>query len=393
MIEKHVASIQYDVQWLKRVVSLNCPDFFLHPDDRYMPCSTEWFIQHSSLCARLADGSVQNLVPLGGLAGHNLLEFQELFKNQSSSMWMELDPESRTGQPLHMLHDIPVYANVKAVFPNFHVGRDPEALEINYITLFAYNGHYSIAGALHVGAHDGDIEHCTARVNPRTGQLIAMWYNSHRSRDGEWVPADKVPRTSSGRPVAYIALHGHGNYPRVSEVTVSGTHLPSFTRRDSSAHTPNPFCLIAVQTGRILRHVFLGNDRCSENGPVWSPRKIVLLPNHSIGATEKVTHDGDAKLSIHSCQSRGCGLPLVTAETETEAVGELLSVDNFTSGHFDLDKYVIHDDPCEWLYFRGDWGKATAPLGQRWMHDAETPVSRTSIQRIFLHIWPETESL
>lgn len=43
-----------------------------------------------------------------------------------------------------------------------------------------------------------------------------MWYNAHRSRDGMWVEGRRVPRTPEGRPIAYVALHGHGTYPMVS---------------------------------------------------------------------------------------------------------------------------------------------------------------------------------
>jgi hypothetical protein len=56
----------------------------------------------------------------------------------------------------------------------------------------------------------------------------------------------QVPRDpASGRVAAYVALHGHGTYPR---------------------------------PGRVLRHFFLGNDLCSGRGPVWRPRRVVLLP-------------------------------------------------------------------------------------------------------------------
>ena len=56
------------------------------------------------------------------------------------------------------------------------------------------------------------------------------------------VPKD--PQT--GRHAAYVALHGHGVYPR---------------------------------PGRVLRHFFLGNDLCSAAGPVWRPRQVILLPS------------------------------------------------------------------------------------------------------------------
>ena len=44
--------------------------------------------------------------------------------------------------------------------------------------------------------------------------LQGVWYNAHRPRDGTWVPAEKV-ELEAGRPVAYVAKHGHGTYPKV----------------------------------------------------------------------------------------------------------------------------------------------------------------------------------
>ena len=35
-----------------------------------------------------------------------------------------------------------------------------------------------------------------------------------RHRDGRWVAADEMPRTADGRPLSYIAINGHGSYPR-----------------------------------------------------------------------------------------------------------------------------------------------------------------------------------
>ena len=37
--------------------------------------------------------------------------------------------------------------------------------------------------------------------------------STRRHVDGVWRSADEVPRTADGRPVSYIALHGHGSYP------------------------------------------------------------------------------------------------------------------------------------------------------------------------------------
>jgi hypothetical protein len=363
-----------DLDFVKRAVARWTPLFRLHPADAYLPCSAEFFMQHSELRMRAPGAaSSQVLAPRGTLDGAVLCRFQT-GAPPGSTLWMELDPGARCGAPPELLPDVPVYAHAKAVAsPD---GSSVEAIEINYITVFAFNGHYNLGGLglLHVGAHDGDIEHCTARVHPRSGELLGMWYNSHRSRDGEWVPGPQVPRDTPGeRPVAYVALHGHGTYPR---------------------------------PGRVLRHFCLGNDKCSDNGPAWLPHRVVLLPNinaapsrqaggvlldEAVGssgepppATETPPVVKGGSLALLHCSSRGCAFDTEHAEAPPPAGADGAATEPVA---------VDVNDPCEWLWFGGDWGQTPPPIAQRWFHTAETPVSRTALQRLFLHFWPETEAV
>lgn len=58
-------------------------------------------------------------------------------------------------------------------------------------------------------------------------------------------PCLQAPRCRDGSIAAYVAKHGHGVYP---------------------------------SAGRVYRHFCLGNDLCCSGGPVWRPRRVVLLP-------------------------------------------------------------------------------------------------------------------
>lgn len=63
-----------------------------------------------------------------------------------------------------------------------------------------------------------DWEHITVRVGlGPTYPLQGVWYNSHRNVEGEWADASEVPRDEHGRIVAYVALNGHGVYPKVCQ--------------------------------------------------------------------------------------------------------------------------------------------------------------------------------
>ena len=50
---------------------------------------------------------------------------------------------------------------------------------------------------------------------------------------------------------------------------------------------------------------------------------------------------------------------------------------------------VLLDDPCDWVWFRGNWGQIDAPIEQPWFHCAECPVSRAPLLRLFGHFVPE----
>lgn len=228
-------------------------------------CSADFFMEHSEL-RREHGGRVGVVLPRGCVAGPLLLEAQEQ-QPPGSRLWLDLDPAARVGAPkvrlalpeageglalaaawLQMLllllpsrgpahpprasapcgpqerlGDVPVYAHPKAV-----VREDGavEAIEVTYITLYAFNGPYAVGGVPFVttGAHDGalaeggagmhagvapftpvhtwlrlplpppagDWEHITVRLHPVSGDLLGAFYNAHRPRDGTWVAAPQV---------------------------------------------------------------------------------------------------------------------------------------------------------------------------------------------------------
>lgn len=278
-------------------------------------------------------------------------------------------------------------------------------------------------------------------MHPASGALQGVWYNAHRSRDGCWVAAAQVreragqagpgsrhagrptrpaallmtsmqlqgrrqalallvpsqlqaapspaqvPRCpTSGRIAAFVALHGHGTYPAV---------------------------------GRVFRHFFCGNDLCSAAGPAWRPRKVVLLPHvHEAGHRGLESGSGSAaKRTLMQVPSRGSLLPPAvdgaeqggggtdsgssTANGSSGAANSSTPNGSSTNGSRDTSRSSSRSDPpdvladecCAWLEFRGQWGTTDAPAVQAWFSNAEPPVSRSALQRLFLHPWPETKSL
>eukprot|EP00798_Chlamydomonas_sp_ICE-L_P019274 gene19274-25914_t len=208
-----------------QVIARWSPVLYLHPCEKYMPVSVEWFIERASLqfcphgIGSTPDSEVQTLCPAGALTQELLAELSETKDSTKLQLWLE--KEHHRGVPPDRLAEVPVYAAVKCVVADD--GR-VEAFEISYLLFFAFNGAYKLLGLP-----------C----------LIGIWYNRHRNVEGEWVAAESAPcDTSTGRPQAFVALNGHGTYP----------------------------C-----AGTTHRLFFMANDSTSAKGLVWRPGKVVVL--------------------------------------------------------------------------------------------------------------------
>ena len=194
---------------LNQLVAGNCPVFYLCQSDSYHPCSAEYFISHSTLRYRDIDGIDHVVLEKGAVTEEKLWEESQRRPGPPAgrdgacggSLWLDLDPDARKGQS--ELCEVPVYAIVKAIHRT-DCSDEFEAIEITYLTFFAHNGSYSVCGLLEVGAHDGDIEHLTVRVEPKSGNLLGVWYNAHRSRDGCWVEGAMVELNEEGRDLCPI---------------------------------------------------------------------------------------------------------------------------------------------------------------------------------------------
>jgi len=390
-----------EVDKLKVLIAKYAPVLYLHPDDKYMPCSAEYYMSHSELRVSSSSyfGDYIVLLKEGEVTSDTLLACQHTHQQSGGndgSLYLALNPSARCGMPPdHIDGSVPLYVHPKAVITTSENGKDAsgvaEALELTYITFYAYNGPYYVGGLIKTGHHDADWEHLTVRIHPVSGSLLGVWYNAHRPRDGEWSVGHKVPRDEvTGRIKAYVALHGHGTYPR---------------------------------KGIIHRHFYLGNDHTSDRGKVWRPSKMVLLPcidynyshNNDIGgvviATDEARvgnavngesgtatttgmngfkmEEGSSHRMLSHCHSRGdCLMNTIDASKLQPE-----SYSNASDHHHQVEIVVVDDDTCGWLRFRGTWGSVDGPAQQLWFNRAEHPISRSKNLRIFGHFYPEIERI
>ncbi|KAL6757473.1 hypothetical protein V8C86DRAFT_2623844, partial [Haematococcus lacustris] len=233
-------------------------------------------------------------------------------------------------------------------------------------------------------------EHLTVRLCAGSLALQGVWYNAHRSREGEWCPADQVPREEgpSRRIQAFVAINGHGVYPRV---------------------------------GRVWRLFGLANDMMSDQGRVWRPRRILrlcgqewgsswlqvpsrgcTLPCSSPGVSGRATELVQQTSPAAPC-SRCLATELQAAVTSTGLMDQqggvwdgertALRPGQGESGvHVGVEPEVeVEEDLSPWQLFSGCWGTSESPRCQGWFWRAEPPVSRTFWQRLLLPCAPEVQ--
>lgn len=95
------ASREYSLAWLQEVVARHAPVLHLHPADAFMPCTVEFFMEHSELVALYpAHGGGRERVavaPRGAVHAEALLEAQAAHPH--ARLRLELDPAARRGAP------------------------------------------------------------------------------------------------------------------------------------------------------------------------------------------------------------------------------------------------------------------------------------------------------
>ena len=367
---------------LAALVAAWAPILRLHPGDAYHPCSGPWFAARSVLLDRTG-GRV--LAPLGKASVKGAVAAAAAAAaatpadpvGAARAVRLALDVTARHGQPLAELDaGVPLYVRAQLAIPAAACGDggdgdgDPwgpggrPTLEVAYVALYAYNGPYHPLGEgwglPALGAHDGDLERLTLRLDAETGELLGAWYNAHRPRDGAWAGAGEVEvDPASGRPVAYVARHGHGTYP------TPGIHARAWG---------------------------LANDHCSAAGPAWAPGRAVLMAAARGDGGLHPPPGGPAAPELGFVECRGCEvleggggggrgagcdappLPPRGRPPRSPAVARDVRVAPDTDGVG---------------AFPGLWGETAGLPSQGWWARAECPVSRGVLKRLFLEGWPE----
>lgn len=184
------------------------PVVYFHKDEKYFPCSSDWLLKNSSILdytvnppAKITPATNEKLYEISSNSGFK--------KNEDNTLILSFDSSAYTGE-------IP-YTNV---FCYGYVSEFNDRIYLRYFFLYAKNGEYNIIGLVDAGMHPGDIESIVIELT-KAGELLRIFYGSHREVDSKWVDAKGV-EFEDGKPVVYSALNGHGLYEKEGVVFRKG---------------------------------------------------------------------------------------------------------------------------------------------------------------------------
>jgi hypothetical protein len=216
-------SIQENYKYISEQFS---PILHLHPDEKFFPCSIEWFLSHSNLNEN--SGKRLKTVPD--------VQIMDLVQNNRSDVYLDIQENAFSGEPYFQLNSVPVYVTV--------FDHSENTWRILYNTFYAYNGPYSVCGK-DEGEHKYDLEHLSIYVDKATLNVEKIYLGAHGEQNGQYLNYSDINWTGN-HPNLYVAKGGHGIYS---------------------------------QPKTYFRIFCCANDRCSEGGLIWTPPVVMIDEN------------------------------------------------------------------------------------------------------------------
>jgi hypothetical protein len=175
------------------------PVIYLNSREVYYPSSIDWLLSKSTLVDYNSDNIFKDSPTNEEL--YNISKKNNFAEKTDGTLTLSWSSEIYTGQ--RPIKDVPIYAYVQKREDKFY---------ITYVFVFPFNGSYEILGIRSVGDHPGDLEHLTVELDADKN-LLRVLFGAHGVLDANWVDVDEV-EFEDGKPVAYVALNGHGLYSK-----------------------------------------------------------------------------------------------------------------------------------------------------------------------------------
>lgn len=190
---------------LQECIRMYAPVLRLHPDEKYLATSVDYFAQHAILRNTVTNTTSKlNLSTL------------PIDSKETEHFKIELNGEAGRGGDVSLAR---TYVHVRA--------SDKHYTDIQFWFFYAYNGpgtmrfkwlvfdstvHAGNSTLEPFGEHEGDWEHVTLRIANATLAPTKLFYAQHSS--GQWIDYDKTTKGGNGKqPVVYSSKNGHASYP------------------------------------------------------------------------------------------------------------------------------------------------------------------------------------
>ena len=180
--------------------------FIFHSQEKYYPCSFEYFNQNSTLY------DVTNKVDIGKKTLQELSTIDCIGNRDNYILKINKNEDIKKGF-YNKISDIPVYYYIRK-YPN-----NPNTY-ISLALFYIYNGPYNILNIEKSGYHYGDLEHITFEYDP-SNTLKRVYFGAHGDGDGKWIDYKDL-EMENGFLNVYIAVNGHGFYYK------SGTYFRTY---------------------------------------------------------------------------------------------------------------------------------------------------------------------
>lgn len=195
---------------VQALVEAYSPWVYLHPDEKYLPSTTNWFFQNGALL--FTNGDESNPKPIEP-TGSNLPQGG----SDDGAYWLGLPEDKTASDKLKKgdLQDAKTYLHIKPMFGAtftdiaiwlFYPFNGPAKAKVEFINISLGK----------IGEHVGDWEHVTLRISNFNGELRSVYFSEHSK--GQWVNASELEFQNGNKPVTYSSLNGHAFYPKAGLV-------------------------------------------------------------------------------------------------------------------------------------------------------------------------------
>ena len=213
-----ISKVMPNLQQIQAILKAYSPFLYLHPDEKYLPSSVNWFFSNGALLYK--KGHTSTPIPIAQ-NGTNLPQGPK----RDGAYWIDLPADDANKDRVKQgnLQSAESYVHVKPMFGGtftdfamwtFYPFNGPGRLKIGFINIKLER----------IGEHVGDWEHVTLRVSNLDGKLWKVYFSHHKK--GSWIDSSQLEFQNdtsnidfpTKRPVVHASLHGHSTYPHAGLV-------------------------------------------------------------------------------------------------------------------------------------------------------------------------------